>query len=448
MPPSLDANSSATPNDSGVGKHIGSHVPGLSPNFTAHDPHLSAEYPENLGPAPAKKSRTSIAYLSVWGLAGLMATAYIFVIVAKPSMFAQFLPTQNQTAPETNEGQRAKAKAVAGVDESAIDATTGTQPVRSQPLAAAETANEKFEPDTTPVKADGAPLITITEAPASSEPIAENSSEVASSSVENSETNAQTAAIPTILNASPDSSTQTDDDISRQSQSAISQPTRLNVETASNSETPQPQPPTLNPISELADATSAIETSSVDKTTDTAATAGDVTNSTTVTIPLPERRGPVPQDVLAALQQQKATAAAAAEKLLRETSDKTTPPGRSSADLKTSTLENIAFEATTTAAAGFGEPIITRAPNSIGVVLASGPSVDALRLSWSLLSENHSGAIGTLTPRYITSQSPEGPTYTLIAGPLSNEKAAEDVCISMISRGIPCRPGTYTGNTL
>lgn len=80
-----------------------------------------------------------------------------------------------------------------------------------------------------------------------------------------------------------------------------------------------------------------------------------------------------------------------------------------------------------------------------GVVVASGPSVDALRLSWSVLSDRHKATFGKMEPRVVTT---DGSTYQLVAGPLPSEAEAAKVCTGLKARGIACRPGEFRGDAL
>lgn len=85
------------------------------------------------------------------------------------------------------------------------------------------------------------------------------------------------------------------------------------------------------------------------------------------------------------------------------------------------------------------------ADSSHGVIVASGPSVDALRLSWSLLSDRHKAALGRMEPRVVTT---DGSTYQLVAGPLPTDAEAAKVCATLKARGIACRPSEFKGDAL
>lgn len=82
---------------------------------------------------------------------------------------------------------------------------------------------------------------------------------------------------------------------------------------------------------------------------------------------------------------------------------------------------------------------------SHGVIVASGPSVDALRLSWSLLSDRHKAALGRMEPRVVTT---DGNTFQLVAGPLPSDTEAAKVCATLKARGIACRPSQFKGDAL
>jgi hypothetical protein len=80
-----------------------------------------------------------------------------------------------------------------------------------------------------------------------------------------------------------------------------------------------------------------------------------------------------------------------------------------------------------------------------GVVLATGPSVDALRLSWSLLNERHRSTLQPLEPRVVII---EPGRYQLVAGPLPNESEATRVCTTLRGRGVACQPSDFRGDRL
>ena len=71
-----------------------------------------------------------------------------------------------------------------------------------------------------------------------------------------------------------------------------------------------------------------------------------------------------------------------------------------------------------------------RTEPKMGVRLATGPSIDALRLRWTLMLDRAGATLSTLRPRFVQSNQPGalGPTYDLIAGPLNTLSDAQRIC--------------------
>jgi hypothetical protein len=82
---------------------------------------------------------------------------------------------------------------------------------------------------------------------------------------------------------------------------------------------------------------------------------------------------------------------------------------------------------------------------SAGVLLARGPSLDALRLSWSLLNERHKGTLKAMEPRVVEV---EPGSYQLVAGPVANPAEALKVCSALKARGVSCQATDFRGNAL
>ena len=82
---------------------------------------------------------------------------------------------------------------------------------------------------------------------------------------------------------------------------------------------------------------------------------------------------------------------------------------------------------------------------SAAILLARGPSVDALRLSWSLLNERHKGTLGALEPRVVQA---EPGLYQLIAGPIASPADAAKVCVNLRARGVTCQAAEFKGEGL
>lgn len=87
-----------------------------------------------------------------------------------------------------------------------------------------------------------------------------------------------------------------------------------------------------------------------------------------------------------------------------------------------------------------------RAPS--GVLLATGPSVDTLRLNWSILTDRHADTMRNLQPRYVISGSGANRSYALVAGPLPSPTKAKELCTIMAAKGLACQVSSYRGNAL
>ncbi len=86
--------------------------------------------------------------------------------------------------------------------------------------------------------------------------------------------------------------------------------------------------------------------------------------------------------------------------------------------------------------------------NLIGVQIATGPSVDSLRLSWTLLNERHGESFRSLQPRYITDPSAPEQTYDLVVGPVASVDDARRLCQELAMKATPCSVSRYTGDAL
>ena len=106
--------------------------------------------------------------------------------------------------------------------------------------------------------------------------------------------------------------------------------------------------------------------------------------------------------------------------------------------------------AATQAAVSFGPGTIKAAPAAatgpVGVEIANGPSLDALRLNWSLLAERHSSQLKNLEARYTSAG--EGQPYQLLAGPITNQDEAKRVCAQLQAKRVACRVTGFGGNAL
>lgn len=83
----------------------------------------------------------------------------------------------------------------------------------------------------------------------------------------------------------------------------------------------------------------------------------------------------------------------------------------------------------------------------LGIEIASGPSLDALRLSWQLMQDSHKTAVRTLEPRVVEVPG-DPPTYRLIAGPVASSAEGDKLCGSLRQRRLTCSVQPFTGKPL
>ncbi|MFZ0853599.1 MAG: SPOR domain-containing protein [Hyphomicrobiaceae bacterium] len=95
----------------------------------------------------------------------------------------------------------------------------------------------------------------------------------------------------------------------------------------------------------------------------------------------------------------------------------------------------------------FGEPVVTRSSTNFAVQLGAGRTVEALKLSWSLLLDQHGDALSPLQPRVIVPRT-EGGSYRLVAGPFDTRAEAEKICSAMSLSRNKCFSTVFTGQPL
>jgi hypothetical protein len=78
----------------------------------------------------------------------------------------------------------------------------------------------------------------------------------------------------------------------------------------------------------------------------------------------------------------------------------------------------------------FGEPEVVPTRQAYAVQLGAGPSLDALRMTWLVLRDQHGEALASLQPRFVAPRGGSG-AYRLVAGPLTSKADAEKVCAAM-----------------
>lgn len=134
--------------------------------------------------------------------------------------------------------------------------------------------------------------------------------------------------------------------------------------------------------------------------------------------------------------------------------------GPATANVETGSVTTTAKSAQPAAAQNdpvtFGAPIVTRpvatqpvaSSSSLGVVISNADTVDGLRLSWSALTDRYGSELGNLQPRYMLSTDPSAGSFDLVAGPISSQSDANELCRKMQAQKLTCRVGTFAGNAL
>jgi hypothetical protein len=78
-----------------------------------------------------------------------------------------------------------------------------------------------------------------------------------------------------------------------------------------------------------------------------------------------------------------------------------------------------------------------------GLELVTGPSIDALRLNWTLLGDRHGSALKSLEARYVAGE-PSG-VLKLLAGPVATAEEGHKLCEQFRAKGTPCRVALFQG---
>ena len=86
-------------------------------------------------------------------------------------------------------------------------------------------------------------------------------------------------------------------------------------------------------------------------------------------------------------------------------------------------------------------------PQTAAVRIASGPSLDALRLSWQLLLEGHRPVLKPLEPRWIPMPG-EAASFALLAGPVGSPEEAAKICAGLKAKRITCSVTRFGGQPL
>ncbi len=84
----------------------------------------------------------------------------------------------------------------------------------------------------------------------------------------------------------------------------------------------------------------------------------------------------------------------------------------------------------------------------VGLLLATGPSVDAIRLSWQLIQDQNSRQLKSLEPRFVEGTAEPG-IFQLIAGPVETKEEAQRMCQRLKAKQVRCSVvPTFSGQPL
>ena len=344
----------------------------------------------------------SLFYLASWGTLGLAAGLYLSAFLLKPRFLANWLPAVDQalTLPQASNQDRSAMLADARQLRANLE--------QSQ----AEVARLRQEIGSRDAQVKSAELR-----------ISSLENELATARGNGNKSSAQpNGASVNTTNGSPALAAQTTDDGNRRAlAAAIGAPTEKAHTSAARSASPQ--------AFEIVNGAPTMVNAPAETPTFANATPG-----ADVELPLPERRpaGLVKAKVNPITQVVRPTVAVVPAAGL---------------GIETGSVGGQAKPADPAHPVTFGAPVVTRSANPVAIRLTAAPSIDALRLSWSLMSERYANELGGLQPRYVAGGAPAAP-YALVAGPITDESEAHRRCALLIARGIPCSVDSFTGNAL
>ena len=97
----------------------------------------------------------------------------------------------------------------------------------------------------------------------------------------------------------------------------------------------------------------------------------------------------------------------------------------------------------------FGAPVVTPSPAPpFAVQLAAGPSLEAIRQSWSQLRERHAASLSALEPHFVPPRADGTGHFRLVAGPLPTRADAERLCTELGVGRQGCFATTFVGQPL
>ncbi len=143
---------------------------------------------------------------------------------------------------------------------------------------------------------------------------------------------------------------------------------------------------------------------------------------------------------------EKAPMAAAAQPKKQTAAAKTPPPAKPAAAAAAAPAQTQSAPGSIETGSIEDKKKPAAAPAQVGVLLATGPSVDSLRLSWTILNDRAADTVRSLHPRYVVSGKDGQRTFGLVAGPLETIADAKSVCKTMTERGMACEVSQFRGN--
>lgn len=358
----------------------------MTPDMTP-DKSLERGSPAATGAIPSRR-RVLTPYVAAWALIGLLASAYIAALALRPELVSEYLPVFRPGEPEGNQGQRAMSKALAELQ--------GVRQSVSQVQLDVAKIRTDLSGDQQRTSALTARLALLEERVASG-----------------------IAAPPPVAGAAP-------------------------------ARAPAPVAAVTPPVAPAAPSKAAAAASAT-PSPDAAAGAGPRTDQRIETGSIGASAAALVPKVINApadTPQTQVTAAPAQVPAARVAAAPAARPAIPPAPAAAAPRSDIDPESTDLVT--FGPAVVKPAPEPIGLRISNGPSLDALRLSWSLLADRHAAQLRNLEARYLI-RAPDGDgdgSFDLVAGPVKSQAEAKKLCKALAAKNIPCQIGTFGGNQL
>lgn len=100
----------------------------------------------------------------------------------------------------------------------------------------------------------------------------------------------------------------------------------------------------------------------------------------------------------------------------------------------------------------FAPATVSRSPaeakETIGVRLATGQSLEALRVTWKAMQDRHPEALKGLAPRYVQQDALGSAPFALVAGPVSKPMDVLEICADLGGEARECALAAFAGKKL